>query len=110
LNAIAEPWELLGGLRTNGLDMPSRAPYYQRFIALAAQQTPAQQDMLIWQAHQVFHVRIAVLRLDIRRCLLITQIERRSTRSLPWRDVIRASGRWNLEAAQPAAPAERGTR
>ena len=76
LDSITDPWELLEEL---GLlpGMRVRAASYPRFIALVANQPSAQQHMLTYDAHRVFHVQKRTIRLDLERSRLLAQLELR---------------------------------
>jgi hypothetical protein len=77
LESITEPWELLEELARHPR-MRVRAASYSRFISLAADQPSAQQDMLVYEAHRVFHVQHQTIRLDLERSRLLAQFELRA--------------------------------
>ena len=76
LESIVEPWELLEELVRDSR-MRVRAANYSRFISLAADQPSAQQHMLMYEAHTVFHVPRQTIRLDLERSRLLAQLELR---------------------------------
>jgi len=76
LCSITNPWELLEEVGRPAR-MRVRAANYSRFIALAAHQPSAQQYMLTYEAHRIFHVQNQTIRLDLERSRLLTQLELR---------------------------------
>jgi hypothetical protein len=76
LESISEPWELLEELARHPR-MRVRDANYSRFISLAADQPSAQQNMLVYEAHRVLHVRHQTIRLDLERSRLLAQLELR---------------------------------
>jgi hypothetical protein len=77
LESITEPWELLEELAHHPR-MRVRAASYSRFISLAADQPSAQQHMLLYEAHRVFHVQRQTICLDLERSRLLAQLELRA--------------------------------
>jgi hypothetical protein len=74
LDSITDAWELLQELERHP-QMRVRAAYYSRLIVLAANQSSAQQQMLTYDAHRVFHVQHHTIRLDLERSRLLAQLE-----------------------------------
>ncbi len=77
LDSITDPWELLEKLGRHRR-MRVRAAYYSRFIALAANKPRAQQQMLMHEAHRIFHVQNPTIRLDLGRSGLLAKLEFRA--------------------------------
>ncbi len=77
LDSVTDPWELLEELGPHRR-MRVRAANYSRFIALAANQPTAQQQMLTYEAHRVFHMQQQIIRRDLERSRLLAQLELRS--------------------------------
>jgi len=75
--SITEPWELLERLARHAR-MRVRAANYSRFISRAVDQPLAQQHMLVYEAHRVFHVRPQIMLLDLERSRLLAQLALRA--------------------------------
>ena len=77
LDPITDPWKLLEELGRHAR-MRVRAAHYSRFVALAVHQPRAQQDMLTYEAHRIFHVQNQTIRLDLERSRLLARLELRN--------------------------------